>query len=89
MESATILTPPNTDLYGICFPSEPNIPEGPEYEKNINTIHVREENLAFPRGTTTAVATSKYSGKRIFQPEVQCCGEFATKHAVCRNIVML
>ena len=39
MESATILTPPRTGLIGVlCFPSEPNIPEGSENEKNINTI---------------------------------------------------
>ena len=30
MESATILMPPGTGLSGILFPSEPNIPEGPE-----------------------------------------------------------
>ena len=35
MKSATILTPPST---GSSFQSEPNIPEGPEFEKNINTI---------------------------------------------------
>ena len=39
MESATILTPPRTGLIGVlCFPSEPNIPEGSEYDKNIITI---------------------------------------------------
>ena len=38
MESATILTPPSTILSGICFPPEPNIPEGPEYEK-ISTLY--------------------------------------------------
>ena len=39
MESATILTPRRTGLIGVlCFPSEPNIPEGSEYDKNIITI---------------------------------------------------
>ena len=38
MEKATILTPPSIDLSSFCFQLEPNIPEGPEYEKNINTI---------------------------------------------------
>ena len=33
MESATILTPPSTGLSRILPQSEPNIPEGPEYEK--------------------------------------------------------
>ena len=38
MESETILMPTRTGLGVLCFPSEPNIPEGSEYEKNINTI---------------------------------------------------
>ena len=44
MESATILTPPSTSLSGILLSSDPNIPKGPEFEKNINTIlmHGRE-----------------------------------------------
>ena len=29
---------PSTCQRGILLPSEPNIPEGPKYEKNINTI---------------------------------------------------
>ena len=33
MEIATIITPHNTSLSGILLPSEPNIHEGPEYEK--------------------------------------------------------
>ena len=46
MESATILMPPSTCLSGkavLCFPSEPYISEGPEYEKNINTISMYGE----------------------------------------------
>ena len=39
MESATILTPQAV----FCFPPEPNIPEGPGYEKNISTISMNVE----------------------------------------------
>ena len=40
MESATTLSPLSTGLVAFGFPSlEPNIPEGPEYEKTINTIY--------------------------------------------------
>ena len=39
MESAKILTPQLV----FCSPSEPNIPEGPEYEKNINTISMHRD----------------------------------------------
>ena len=39
MESATVLKPHSTGLMVFCFPSEPNIPEGPEYEK-ISTLYV-------------------------------------------------
>ena len=42
MESATVLTPLALAYVVFCFPSVPNILEGPEYEKNINTIDVRE-----------------------------------------------
>ena len=38
MESATILTPPSTGLICILLSIRTHIPEGPEYEKNINTI---------------------------------------------------
>ena len=38
MESATIFTPLALALAVFCFPSEPNIPEGPEYEK-ISTLY--------------------------------------------------
>ena len=38
MESATILMPLAPAYVVFCFPSEPNIPEGPEYEKSINTL---------------------------------------------------
>ena len=34
MEIATIITPHSTSLSGILLPSEPNIHEGPEYEKS-------------------------------------------------------
>ena len=43
MEDATILTPLAPAIVVLCFPSEPNIPEGPEYEKNINTISMHGE----------------------------------------------
>ena len=52
MESATILTPTSTGLNGILLiPSEPNIPEGPKYEKYEPYINVRGEVLPTPRGT--------------------------------------
>ena len=38
MENATILKHPSTVLSGILPLSEPNIPEGPEYEK-ISTLY--------------------------------------------------
>ena len=38
MESATIITPLAPAYAIFCFPSEPNIPEGPEYEK-ISTLY--------------------------------------------------
>ena len=37
VDSATILTSQAV----FCFPSEPNIPEGPKYKKNINTNSMR------------------------------------------------
>ena len=43
MESATILTPLAQAQAVFCFQQEPNIPEGPEYEANINTISMHEE----------------------------------------------
>ena len=56
MKSATILTP--TVVFG--FPPEPNIPKGPEYEKNINIISMhREKFYQLHTETTAAVATSK------------------------------
>ena len=36
---------PSTDLAILCFPSEPNIPEGPEYAKNINVCMIKNFNL--------------------------------------------
>ena len=59
MESATILTPLAPVLVVFCFPSETNIPEGPEYEKYQHYINVRGEFLQTPFGTITVVATSK------------------------------
>ena len=56
MESATILTPLAPAIVVLCFPSEPNIPEGPEYEKKYqHNIDARGEVLP----PATAVATSK------------------------------
>ena len=43
MESATVLTPLAPAYVVFCFPSEPNILEGPEYEKNINTVSMYGE----------------------------------------------
>ena len=54
---------PSTSLEVFCFPSEPNIPEGPEYAKYQHYINVQGEVLPTQCGTTTAVATSKESGK--------------------------
>ena len=61
MESATILTPPST---GFCFPSEPNIAEGPEHDKKATLF--RCTGRGFTNSVTetkTAVAISKLSGK--------------------------
>ena len=49
MESATILTPLAPALAVFFFPSEPYIPEGPEYEKNINAISFPEVLTSFQR----------------------------------------
>ena len=55
---------PRTGLSGILLSSEPNIPEGLEYEKSINTISMDGEKFyQLHTETTTAVATSKYSGE--------------------------
>ena len=60
MESGTILTPLAPALKAVfCFPSDPNIPEGPEYEKNINTIMHGEKFYQPHTETTTAITTSK------------------------------
>ena len=49
---------PSTGLSGILLSSEPYIPEGPEYEKNINTISMHGEKFyQLHTETTTAVAT--------------------------------
>ena len=45
MESATFFTPLAPALAVFCFLSEHNIPEGREYEKNINTISMHGEKL--------------------------------------------
>ena len=45
MERSTILTPPSTGLSEFCFPSEPNIPEGPEYEKISTLFHIMESKV--------------------------------------------
>ena len=44
MESETTLKPQGV----LCFPSEPIIPEGPGYEKNINTISMYREKFYQP-----------------------------------------
>ena len=41
------------------FQSEPNTPEGPEYEKYPHYIDVRGDVLPHPYGTTAAVAIAK------------------------------
>ena len=49
MVSAIILTPLAPALAVFCFLSEPNIPEGPEYEKNNqHCIDARGEVLPTP-----------------------------------------
>ena len=45
MESATIIMPLAPVSAVFCFPSEANIPERPEYKKNINTISMYVEKL--------------------------------------------
>ena len=45
MESATLLTSLASALAVFCFPSEPNIPKGPEYIKNQRYIDARGEVL--------------------------------------------
>ena len=42
-----------------CFPSEPNFPEGPEYEKYQHFFDIRGEVSSTPRSKMTAVATSE------------------------------
>ena len=60
MESVTILTPLVPAQLVFCFPSEPNIPEGPEYKKNINTVSMHGEKFyLIHTETTTAVAVSR------------------------------
>ena len=65
MENALILTPPSTRLRGILLSVRTmNSPERPEYEKNINTISTHGEKFyQLHTDITTAVATSKLSGK--------------------------
>ena len=58
MESAAILTPLALAKAAFCFPSEPNIPKGPEYEICKHYIDVRREVLLTSHGTTTAIAAS-------------------------------
>ena len=57
MDSATIFTPPSTGLSGILLSVQTRyISEGPEYEKNINTISMHgEEFYQLHTETTTAV----------------------------------
>ena len=45
MESATIRTPPSLVKAVFCFPSERNIPKGPEYEKYQHYIDAQGEVL--------------------------------------------
>ena len=52
MESATILTPRALALAVFCFPFEPNIPEGPEYEKYQHYKKVSEYDQEIPQSQT-------------------------------------
>ena len=57
MENETIHQAPAYAVF--CFPSDPHIPEGPEYE-NITTISMHGEKFyQLHTETTSAVATSK------------------------------
>ena len=60
MENATIIMPPSSGLCSILLSaSEPNIHEGPEYEKIINTILMHEEKFyELLTETMSVVATS-------------------------------
>ena len=55
MKSAIILIPPSTDLSGNLLS---NIPEGPEYETNIISMHGKKF-YQLHTETMTAVVTSK------------------------------
>ena len=67
MESATILTSPSTSLSGVLLSSEPNIPEGPEYEI-ISTLSMHGENFyQLHTETTTAVRPPNNVEKWILQ----------------------
>ena len=59
MESATLLMSPAPALAVFCFPSEPNIPEGPEYKKNQHYIDARGEVLP--------AQTINKQDRRVFQ----------------------
>ena len=58
-ESATIITPPSTDLSSI--PLETNIPEGPIHEKNMNKYQaVRMNGLAQDTNVRTPIHNSQF-----------------------------
>ena len=56
MESATIFSPLGKAYGAFCYPSEPNIPERPEYEK-ISTLYEPQHEIS----NFVICATSKAS----------------------------
>ena len=48
MESATVVTPLAPTKAEFCVLSEPNIPEGPEYENKTNTIWMHYIKIFWP-----------------------------------------
>ena len=63
MGSATILMHPSTALAVFYFPSEPNFPEWPEYEK-ISTLYQCTWINTHTRGTMTVVEPLNYLEKK-------------------------
>ena len=63
MESETILTPPSPSLAVFLFPSEPNIPEGQKYEKNINTLSMHGKKFYQIRKETMTEALERMAAK--------------------------
>ena len=60
MDSTAILTPPSISLSGILLLAKnPIVPKDQNMKIHQHYIYMRRAFIPFPRGTTTAVATSK------------------------------